>query len=52
MVCKIIRKVFWNKRNKQPSVSIPKKLLDPTIAFGEKLFVELKVIKKDRLKGK
>jgi hypothetical protein len=43
---KIIRKVFWNKKNKQPSVSIPKKLIKPTIKFGDRLFVELRFLRK------
>ena len=52
---KIIRKVFVNKKNKQLSVSIPKKefkKLDPTIKFGEDLFVELKIVKKKGMKKK
>ena len=50
MVTKIRRKVFINKRTKQMSVSIPKKqvkLTNPTIKFGEDLFVELTVLNKD-----
>ncbi len=46
---KIIRKVFVNKTNKQLSVSLSKKelkLIDPTIKFGEDLFVELKIVRK------
>ena len=48
---KIIRKVFVNKRNKQLSVSLSKKQLratDPTIKFGENLFVEIKILKKKK----
>ncbi len=52
---KIIRKVFINKKNKQLSVSLPKKefrKLDPTIKFGEDLFVELRIVKKKGVKKK
>jgi len=48
---KIIRKVFVNKKNKQLSVSIPKKqikMLDPTIKFDKDLFVELKILKRKK----
>ncbi len=48
---KIIRKVFVNKKTKQLSVSIPKKklkLMDPTIKFGEDLFVEIKLVRRKR----
>lgn len=48
---KIIRKVFVNKKNKQLSVSIPKKqfkILDPTIKFNEDLFVELRILKRKK----
>ena len=50
---KIIRKVFFNKKNKQLSVSLPKKefkKLDPTIKFNEDLFVELRIVKKGKKK--
>ena len=46
---KIIRKVFMNKNNKQWTVTLPKKKmksLDPTIKFGEDLFVEIKVVRR------
>ena len=46
---KIIQKVFLNKNNKQLSVNIPRKKLkaiDPTIKFGEDLFVEIKIRKR------
>ncbi len=46
---KIIRKVYINKRNKQLNISLPKKqlkLLDPTIKFGDDLFVELRVFRR------
>ena len=52
MAKKIVRKVFMNKNNKQLSVSIPKKKLkklDPTIKFGEELFVEITL--PDKKKG-
>lgn len=45
---KIIRKVFVNKRNKQLTVPLSKKELrkiDPTIKFGDDLFVELTIFK-------
>jgi len=48
---KIIRKVFINKRNKQLSVPLSKKeikIADPTIKFGEELFVELKFVKRKK----
>lgn len=48
---KIIRKTFLNKRTKQLSVTIPKrevKAIDPSIKFGEEIFVELKILKKGR----
>ncbi len=43
---KITRKVFVNKRNKQLSVPLSRKeikKLNPTIKFGEELFVELTI---------
>lgn len=46
---KIVRKVFVNKKNKQFSVTLSKKQLkavDPTIKFGENLFVEIKILKR------
>ena len=49
-MAKIVRRVFWNKRNQQPTVTLPKKKLDPSIKFGDELFVELRVIKKKRRK--
>jgi len=45
---KIIRKAFVNKKTKQLSVSIPKKklkLMDPSIKFGEDLFIEITIAK-------
>ncbi len=51
MARKIIRKVFVNKRNKQLSVPLSKKEIratNPTIKFGEDLFVKLEFIKKRR----
>ncbi len=53
MAKKIVRKVFVNSRNKQLSVSLSKKeikAIDPTIKFGEELFVELRIFKKPRKK--
>ena len=57
---KFIRRVYINKRTGQLSVTIPKKRLkfkEPSIKFGENLFVELKIIhdapnKKTRRKTK
>jgi len=49
----MIRKVFINKRNKQLSVPLSKKqikALDPTIKFGDNLFVELRIFNKGRKK--
>ncbi|KKL24350.1 hypothetical protein LCGC14_2416220 [marine sediment metagenome] len=49
MDIKIIRKVFLNKKNKQLMVTLPKKeikTIDPTVKFGEDLFVELRILKK------
>jgi hypothetical protein len=46
---KIIRKVFVNKKNKQLSVPLSKKeikAVDPSIKFGDELFVRLEVFKK------
>ena len=43
---KIIRRVHRNKNNKQLTVSIPKKTImakNPTIKFGEDLFVSIEV---------
>jgi len=45
---KIVRKVFVNKKTKQFSVTLSKKQLkaaDPTIKFGENLFVEIKLLR-------
>lgn len=47
----IIRKLFVNKKNKQLSVTIPKKEIkarDPTIKFNEDLFVKLIIFNKRR----
>ena len=47
----LIRKPFINKRTKQMSVSIPRKELkkiDPTLKFGDDLFVELRVFRKKK----
>lgn len=52
MVVKVTRKVFINKKTKQGSVTLPKrelKRLDPTLKFGEDMFVELKILKRRRL---
>lgn len=49
----IIRKMFVNKRTKQLSVTIPKKAfreLDPTIKFGDELFVKLEIFKRRKRK--
>jgi len=46
---KFIRKVFVNKRNNQMSVPLSRKQIravDPTVKFGENLFVELTFIKR------
>ena len=46
---RIIQKVSVNKRTKQLSVTIPRKKLkiqDPTIKFGEDLFVEIRLRKR------
>lgn len=54
MVKKIVRKVFVNKRNNQLSVALSKKQLrriDPTIKFGENLFVELRILKDKGSRG-
>ncbi len=48
---RIVKKVFVNKRTKQLSVTIPKKKLkamDPSIKFGEDLFVELRILKRKK----
>ena len=45
----LVRKVFINKRNNQMSVPLSRKeikLMDPTIKFSDKLFVELSFIKR------
>ena len=45
----IVRKPFFNKRNKQFTIVIPKKefkKIDPTIKFDKNLFVELSIFKK------
>jgi len=44
----IIRKTHINKRTKQFSVTIPKKILPPTLRHEKELFVELKIFKKRR----
>ncbi len=44
----VIRKVFINKKTKQASVTLSKKemkKIDPSLKFGEKLFVKLKIFK-------
>lgn len=49
MAKKIIRKANFNKRNKQFTVTIPKKAFrkdDSTLKFGEELFVKLEVVKR------
>ncbi len=48
---KIVRRAFVNKKNKQFSVSIPKKeikKIHPTIKFGEDLFVEIKILRRKK----
>ena len=50
-MAKIQQKVFVNKRTKQLSVIIPKKMIkskDPTIKFDEDLFVSLDIFNKKR----
>ncbi len=47
----IIRKVFVNKRNNQLTVPLSKKeikKIDPTIKFGETLFVKLTIFNKKK----
>ena len=47
------RKVFVNKRNKQLSVALSKKQIkkmNPSIKFGENLFVRLTIFNKERNK--
>ncbi len=51
MAKKIIRKVFMNKKNKQLTVPLSKKeikKIDPTIKFGDDLFVELRILKRKK----
>jgi len=48
---KVIRKASINKKTKQLSVTIPKKefkKIDPTIKFGEDLFVEIKISRRKK----
>ena len=48
---KITRKVFVNKRNKQLSVPLSRKQIkknNPSIKFGEELFVELTIFNKKK----
>lgn len=50
---KLIRRVFVNKKNKQLSISIPKKqikAMDPTVKFDKDLFVELRILKRRKKK--
>lgn len=45
----VVRKVFVNKKTGQGSVTIPKKefkKLNPSIHFGENLFVKLEFLEK------
>ena len=47
----MIRKVFVNKKTKQASVTLSKKeikKIDPTIKFGDKLFVKLEIFKEKK----
>ena len=47
----VVRKVFINKKTKQLSITIPKKefkKLDPTIKFGEDLFIKLTIAKRKK----
>ena len=51
MVKSIVRKVSMNKRTKQLSVTIPKrkvKAANPTIKFGEDLFVRISFIPRNK----
>ncbi len=53
MAKKIVRKVFVNKRTKQFTVSLPKKELkinNPSLKFGEDLFVNVYAFNKSRKK--
>lgn len=55
MTKKIIRKVFVNKRNKQLTISIPKKELkrvNPEVKFNKIMFVQIKVVKEPKLRVK
>ncbi len=48
---KIIRRTFFNKKNKQLTITLSKKQLraaDPTIKFGETLFVEIKLLRGEK----
>ncbi len=52
----MVRKVFINKKTKQPIVTLSKKELrkiDPSIKFGDNLFVRLEILrgKKDGRKS-
>ena len=47
----IIRKVFINKRNQQPVITLSKKEIKktyPQIKFGQSLFVKLEIFNKDK----
>ncbi len=47
----MIRKTFVNKKNKQRTVVLSSKeikKIDPTIKFGDELFVKLQIFKKRR----
>ncbi|KKN59067.1 hypothetical protein LCGC14_0546220 [marine sediment metagenome] len=47
----MVRKVFINKKNNQLNVPLSKKQIkkiDPTIKFGEDLFVELVIFNKKK----
>ena len=47
----MIRKVFINKKTKQASVTLSRKeikKIDPTIKFGDKLFVKLQILKEGK----
>ncbi|KKN14662.1 hypothetical protein LCGC14_0993930 [marine sediment metagenome] len=47
----MVRKVFINKKTKQPIVTLSKKELrkiDPSIKFGEDLFVRLEILRRKK----
>ncbi len=47
----MVRKAFMNKKTKQLSITLSKKEIksvDPSVKFGENLFVELKILKRKK----